>query len=56
MLRKPLKNLITYSATEQIFEVSIEVNQPLIIIRFINCAVRLCQKKGKKSHSDGNVH
>lgn len=50
------KNLITYSAAEQIFEVSIEVNKSLITTRFINCAVRLCQKKGRKSHSNGNAH
>lgn len=47
--------LITYGATEQIFEVSIEVHKSLITTRFINCA-DICQKKGMKNHSNGNAH
>lgn len=57
MLRETIKKpLITYSATEQIFEVSIEVNKSLITTRFINSADIICQKKGMKSHSNGNAH
>ena len=55
-LEKKKKNLTTYSATQQIFEVSIEINKSLITTRVISCAVRLCQKKGRKGHSNGNAH
>lgn len=54
-LIKKTEKLITYSAAEQILEVSIEVNKSLIVIRFINCADIVCQSKGMESHSNGNA-
>lgn len=39
------ENLVTYSTTEQIYYVRIEVNKSLRAIRIINCALRFCKKK-----------